>query len=186
MTPSAGAVRPSIARWEKCGRAWMPSSVNVPPSISSASRSRAVSLSAACCLAMRSSPPPRRAAARRSIRSSTSGRSRDVGAFVSVMGSRKSYFPLRDPSRAFLLDLLAVGPNHVPLGAERVDALALDAAGLVLVGDEQVERVAVVGDLGRAVRPLGRAELGGVDAAGRLRLAAGGHGRPVGRACPGA
>ena len=39
----------------------MPSSVNVPSSISSASRSRAVSLPAACCLAIRSSPPPSRA-----------------------------------------------------------------------------------------------------------------------------
>ena len=52
----------------------MPSSVNVPSSISSASRSRAVSLSAACCLAIFSSPPPSRACARRSCSSSTSGR----------------------------------------------------------------------------------------------------------------
>jgi hypothetical protein len=52
----------------------MPSSVNVPSSISSAIRSRAVSLSAACWRSMRSWPPLRRATARRSCSSSTSGR----------------------------------------------------------------------------------------------------------------
>jgi hypothetical protein len=36
----------------------MPSSTNVPSSISSAIRSRAVSFSRSCCLAIFSSPPP--------------------------------------------------------------------------------------------------------------------------------
>src|SRR3954447_13536577 len=76
MTPSAGASRPSIARWEKCGRAWIPSSVK--SSQSSSIRSRAVSLPAACWRAILSSPPPSRALARRSSRSSASGRNMPV------------------------------------------------------------------------------------------------------------
>ena len=74
------------AHREKWMPAWMPSSVNVPSSISSASRSRAVSLSAACCAAIFSSPPPSRACARRSCRSSTSGR-RMLGASRRSRGS---------------------------------------------------------------------------------------------------
>src|SRR4051812_19414836 len=134
-----------------------PSTENVPGSTSRSMRSRAVSLSAACCLAMRSSPPPRRAGARRSARAAPRGGSSEVGALVSVMRSRKSYFSLRDPSSAgaptpapgsvavvaagpALLDLLARRVEHVPLGAEGVDALALGAAGLVLVEHERVQR----------------------------------------------
>ena len=49
-----------------------------PVSISSAIRSRAVSLPAACWRAIFSSPPPSRAAARRSSRSSASGRNMPV------------------------------------------------------------------------------------------------------------
>src|SRR5829696_9909060 len=87
MTPSAGASTPSIARWEKCGRPWMPSSVQVPGSIRSASRSRAVSFSAACCFSIFSGPPPCSILRRRSCNSSTSGRSTEVGASVADMGS---------------------------------------------------------------------------------------------------
>ena len=45
LLDSAGASLPSIARWEKCGCAWMPNSQKVPSSISKSSRSRAVSFS---------------------------------------------------------------------------------------------------------------------------------------------
>src|SRR3954454_223746 len=54
----------------------MPNSQNVPSSINSASRSRAVSLSWPCCLAIFSSPPPSRAFSRRSLSSSIRGRKR--------------------------------------------------------------------------------------------------------------
>src|SRR5215208_386737 len=87
MTPSAGASTPSIARWEKCGRPWMPSSVQVPSSIRRASRSRAVSLSRSCCFSIFSGPPPCSALRRRSCSSSTSGRRTEVGASVADMGS---------------------------------------------------------------------------------------------------
>src|SRR5215212_10425503 len=86
-TPSAGASTPSIARCEKCGRPWMPSSVHVPSSIKRASRSRAVSFSAACCFSIFSEPPPCSILARRSCSSSTSGRRMEVGASVADMGS---------------------------------------------------------------------------------------------------
>ena len=66
----------------------MPSSVNVPSSISSASRSRAVSLSCSCWRAIRSSPPPSRACSRRSCRSSTSERS--GGRATSVSAAARS------------------------------------------------------------------------------------------------
>ena len=65
-TPSAGASTPSIARWAKCGRPWMPSSTKLPSSTSSSIRSRAVSLPRSCCLAIFSEPPPSFALARRS------------------------------------------------------------------------------------------------------------------------
>src|SRR5204862_7714264 len=84
--PSAGASRPCMAAWEKCGCAWMPNSQNVPASIRRAMRSRAVSLPWSCCFAIRSSPPPSFAFSRRSARSSTSGRSRLVGCSVVDMG----------------------------------------------------------------------------------------------------
>src|SRR3954449_13236666 len=60
----------------------MPNSQNVPSSIRSARRSRAVSLSRSCCLAIFSSPPPSFARSRRSASSSTSGRSRLAGCSV--------------------------------------------------------------------------------------------------------
>src|SRR5947209_7754223 len=95
MTPSAGASRPSIARCEKWGRPWMPSSTNVPSSINSASRSRAASLSRACCAAIFSGPPPSLICSRRACRSSASGRSRLVtGTSVAMARSETSYFPL--------------------------------------------------------------------------------------------
>src|SRR5829696_5621563 len=87
MTPSAGASTPSIARWEKCGRPWMPSYVQVPSSIRRASRSRAVSFSRSCCFSILSGPPPSSALRRRSCSSSTSGRRTEVGASVADMGS---------------------------------------------------------------------------------------------------
>src|SRR3954462_11237030 len=62
----------------------MPSSLNVPGSISRSSRSRAVSLSCACWRAILSSPPPSCALARRSCSSSTSGRRIDWGLVVSL------------------------------------------------------------------------------------------------------
>ena len=72
MTPSAGASTPSIARWAKCGRPWMPSSTKVPSSTSRSIRSRAVSLPRSCCLAIFSSPPPSFAFSRRSCSCSVS------------------------------------------------------------------------------------------------------------------
>ena len=65
-TPSAGASLPSIARWAKCGRPWIPISTKVPSSTSRSIRSRAVSLPRSCCLAIFSSPPPSLAFSRRS------------------------------------------------------------------------------------------------------------------------
>ena len=74
----------------------MPSSVNVPSSIRSASRSRAVSLSCSCWRAIRSSPPPSRACSRRSCRSSTSERSGGRATSVSARGVRSvRHEPLR-------------------------------------------------------------------------------------------
>src|SRR5438105_3873197 len=85
MTPSAGASLPSIARWEECGRPWMPSSTNVPSSIRRSSRSRAVSLSLACWASIFSGPPPSLIFSRLARRSSASGRSRLVeGASVAI------------------------------------------------------------------------------------------------------
>ena len=72
MTPSAGASTPSIARWAKCGRPWIPSSTKVPSSTRRSIRSRAVSLPRSCCLAIFSSPPPRRALSRASCSCSVS------------------------------------------------------------------------------------------------------------------
>src|SRR5687767_9310898 len=53
-------------------------------------------------------------------------------------------------ARCLLGDLVAGGGHDVPGGAERVQALAVCVAGL-LVAREQVERVAVVGHLRLAV-----------------------------------
>src|SRR3954451_7330655 len=145
MTPSAGASRPAIATWEKCGWAWMPNSQNVPSSIRSARRSRAVSLSWPCCLAIRSSPPPAIARSRRSARSSTSGRSRLAGCSVVDMC------------------LLEDGLEHTRNGVrvigveERGD---LHAHHLALVGDSFQQVVELVRAQPARDRELGGHELG--------------------------
>src|SRR5437764_6743813 len=73
----------------------MPSSTNVPSSISRSRRSRAVSLSRACCAAILSGPPPCLIFSRRARRSSASGRNRLVeGASVAIAASETSYFLL--------------------------------------------------------------------------------------------
>jgi len=59
-----------------------------------------------------------------------------------------------------LVDLVAGRGDHVPVGAERLDALAVGVAR-VLVGRERVQRVAVVGDLLGAVATGDHAELRG-------------------------
>src|SRR6476661_8795680 len=57
-----------------------------------------------------------------------------------------------------------LGGDHVPLGAEGVEALALGGPALAGVADERVERVLVVGHLGRPVGALDRPEQGGLRA----------------------
>ena len=70
-----GRLLPSIARCEKCGRPWTPSSTKVPVVDQQVERARARSASrAACCLAIFSSPPPSAIVAPASS-SSTSGAS---------------------------------------------------------------------------------------------------------------
>src|SRR4051812_31568892 len=56
------------------------------------------------------------------------------------------------------LDLVAGGREHVPLGAEVIAALARRLTGRTVAG-EGVQRVPVVGHLGRAVAALDAAEL---------------------------
>src|SRR5689334_22793527 len=63
-------------------------------------------------------------------------------------------------ARSVLVDLVAGRRQDVPLGAELVEALAVDVARLG-VGHVRVEGVAVVGDLSGAVGPRRRAQLGG-------------------------
>ena len=91
ITPSAGASTPSIARWAKCGRPWMPISTKVPSSTSRSMRSRAVSLPRSCCLAIFSSPPPSFAFSRRSCSCSVSSVS---GAVPGSLWSLSVNFPL--------------------------------------------------------------------------------------------
>ncbi len=55
------------------------------------------------------------------------------------------------------VDLVAAWGQDIPLGAKRVDALAVGVAGL-FVAHEVVHRVALVGDLGCAVGPFGGSE----------------------------
>src|SRR3954452_8400861 len=137
MTPSAGASRPAIAAWEKCGCAWIPNSQNVPSSISSAIRSRAVNLRASCCLAMRSSPPPSLARSRRSARSSTSGRSRLAG--CSVVDMRLLQKRFQGPGGS--LDVLGfdvdLHPHALRLVGNRLEQV------VELVGANRIENVAV-------------------------------------------
>src|SRR3954447_20978163 len=63
------------------------------------------------------------------------------------------------PSLA-LVDLVAGGREHVPLGAEVLQALAGGVAGLLVAGVE-VERVVVVGHLALAARGRDGGELAG-------------------------
>src|SRR6478752_10709551 len=72
-----------------------------------------------------------------------------------------------------------LGGDHVPLGAEGVEALALGGPALAGVADERVERVLVVGHLGRAVGALDRPEQGGLRARAGLGRTLGQQGRPV-------
>jgi hypothetical protein len=74
---------------------------------------------------------------------------------------------------AFALDLVAVRVEHVPLGPELVEILAVRVAGL-LIALVVVQRVAVVGDFGTAVVAGGRPEQVGFDALARLGFAGGG------------
>src|SRR5581483_5722225 len=84
------------------------------------------------------------------------------------------------------LDRLAVGADDVPLGTELLELLTLRPARLARVGGVVVERVAVIGHLRLAVVALDRAECGGIEPAGPLRLGARLERRPHGRACSGA
>src|SRR5881392_4052629 len=135
----------------------MPSSVHVPSSTSSARRSRAVSLSAACWRAIRSSPPPSIAVARRSCRSSTSGRRIDGGASVLMprtlpVGSGKSYCLLR-PQRH--VDALALRDRPVASSVGRDDGGAV--APLVQPLHRQLDppRPGLQGALDREANPPG-------------------------------
>src|SRR5215211_1739690 len=78
----------------------------------------------------------------------------------------------------FLLDLVAGRRQHVPLGAERLDALAVGVAGLAVTG-EVVQRVAVVGDLGLAVGPGGGPQQRRGNASPSPWRPVGGVGRPA-------
>src|SRR5260370_41283254 len=94
------------------------------------------------------------------------------------MPSASRTIPLRGSG-----DLLSVGPDDVPAGAEVVDSLSGGISGIV-IGDDVVQRVARVGHLGRAVGALRRAQERGVYARACLRRATGQQRRPVGRAWP--
>src|SRR4029078_425680 len=87
----------------------------------------------------------------------------------------------RDDLNHLSLDLLAGPRDDVPLRPEGVDVLALRIARL-LVLDEEVQRVSLVGDLRRAVRALAGPEQRRLRRAGRLRAALGGQRRPRFRA----
>src|SRR4051794_33735515 len=134
-----------MASCEKCGCAWIPNSQNVPSSIKSARRSRAVSFSWPCCFAIFSSPPPSLARSRRSWRSSTSGRSRLAG--CSVVDMRLLQYWLEHArDRA-----CSVGVD------ERSD---LDANDLALVGDGLEQVVELVRPQPAPYRELRRHVLG--------------------------
>src|SRR5215207_9371224 len=92
-TPSAGASTPSIARWAKCGRPWMPISTKVPSSTRRSIRSRAVSLPRSCCSAIFASARRSCSCAVRSASGAVPG-SR-LGDFSSVAISVSASFPLR-------------------------------------------------------------------------------------------
>src|SRR3954471_7735959 len=75
-----------------------------------------------------------------------------------------------------MVDLVAGRGEYVPRGAELLEPLAGGVAGLLVAG-VVVERVAVVRHL-RLPPARGRADLGGQDAAVRLRLPVRGQRRP--------
>src|ERR1700750_194894 len=79
--------------------------------------------------------------------------------------------------RLVIVDLGAVGGQHVPLGAELVEALAGGVSGLA-VADVVVERVSVVGHLALAAGSGDRPELGRGHSAHGGRLALGRQRRP--------
>src|SRR6266508_707461 len=76
-----------------------------------------------------------------------------------------------------IVDLVSAWREGVPLGAELVEPLPLGGAGLGVAGVE-VERVAVVGDLGGAVVAMQGAQLPGYRAAAGLWDAGGGQRGP--------
>src|SRR3989449_5279825 len=83
-------------------------------------------------------------------------------------------------SSRLCLDRRARGRDDPPGSAEVDEALAVDVAGLLVLGEE-VERVASVGDLQLPVPTLRRAQQGGLQA--RANGRPGGHQwRPEGRA----
>src|SRR5215207_3509409 len=158
-TPSAGASTPSIARWAKCGRPWMPISTKVPSSTSRSIRSRAVSLPRSCCLAIFSSPPPSLALARRSCSCAVRTARGAVpgsrfGDFSSVAISVSASFPLRV---AFLeeggdpLDNVLGGEGERELGAEELERVVERHVLLAVhrVVAEAHQHRALRGELGR-------------------------------------
>src|ERR1700760_2162847 len=134
----------------------MPSSTNVPSSTSSAIRSRAVSLSRSCCLAIFSSPPPSAAIRRRSCRSSTSGRSIEVGASVADIRS--------------FLEGIEKGLDHAQDRGRAEGPLELVDGGLE-VGDLEADHLAAGGDAAQQGAELGDLEpAGGRELDGQLAL----------------
>src|SRR3954453_12200270 len=121
----------------------MPNSQKVPSSISSAIRSRAVSLPASCCLAMRSSPPPSLARSRRSARSSPRGRSRLAGCSVGDMSLLQKQFQ----GAGVALDILRLDidlhSDDLRLVGNRLEQV------VELVGADRIENVAVEVDVDR-------------------------------------
>src|SRR5271163_4579503 len=142
----------------------MPSSVNVPSSINSARRSRAVSFSAACCFAIFSSPPPSLICSRRACRSSTSGRSIEVVSCALISSSSRivglvasAALPLRLAlleERTHALDDVLGGQRQRELRAQVVESVVEVhvqlAAHRLLAEAHDHRRLA-----GEAYRPLG-------------------------------
>src|SRR4051812_31924314 len=125
----------------------MPSSVQVPSSISRARRSRAVSFSAACCFSIFSGPPPCSIFARRSCSSSTSGRRIDVGMSVADMGA------FREGIEQRLDDALDRGRAEHPLELvdRRLEVRDLEADDLASAVGDGAEYLAQLGDLDSAL-----------------------------------
>src|SRR6476661_1909506 len=89
--------------------------------------------------------------------------------------------PLGEVCVLATVDLLAGCVQDPPRGAELVEALAGRLAGLA-IGDVEVERVTVVGDLELAVTSLRRSEQGGTHSVAGVRLALREQRRPQGSA----